>query len=33
MFDGDYGDPALVIVDPVDHAVITAASAVQSVEA
>jgi hypothetical protein len=30
VLDGDYGDPVLVIVDAVDHAVITTASAVQS---
>jgi hypothetical protein len=33
VFDGDYDDPALVIIDAVDHAEITPASAVQSLEA
>jgi hypothetical protein len=33
MLDGYYGDPALMIVDAVDHAVITSASAVQPFEA
>ncbi len=33
VFNSYYGDPALVIVDTVDHAVITTASAVKPVEA
>jgi hypothetical protein len=33
VFDGYDGDPALVIVDAVDHAIITTASAVKPLEA
>jgi hypothetical protein len=33
VFDRDHGDPALVIVNTVDHAVITTASAVKPLKA
>jgi hypothetical protein len=33
VFDGYYGNPALVIADAIDHAVITAASAVKAFQA
>ena len=33
VLDGDYGDPALVIVDTVDHAVITTSSTVKAFKA
>jgi hypothetical protein len=33
VFDGYHGDPALVIVDAVDNSVVTAAGAMQSLEA